>query len=553
MSVRNISFYLVATCCAALFASGCKKSSSEATTESQKTQTAPQAPPKLETVARIHWLGKKRIAADTNAAALMGIWNMPETQKLEAQTLDKLALAPWGLPREGTNTAAIVATNPPSLLFRPLLEDLLQEEFYLEVRGATNLPTELAVAVRVDENRSQLWKTNLSAVLNSLTNRPTPITSHQAPAFLRAGDWMVVAFSPSTPDTQHSTPWIQELSDRLGKNAEVFPSETTNSCLQLELDLQGFSTALGLEWHLPDNSPKVSLAAGLNDGNIRSTGHLDFSKPLQLDLEPWNIPTNLVHSRLDSFTAIRGFKPWFAASKLPALLRMDSAPNQLFLWSQIGFPFQTYVALPLANASNYVSSLTGYLEQNSNDWLAKYGLGEIKRTTNAAKMKWTKIPYIEPFLEAVTTDANEFVLGGFGPFTTTNHPIPAELLAQVLGPTNLLVYDWELSGPRMDDLPYITQITRAAVHKAQLPTKGYFFPWFEAIAPKLGNAGMTVNLTAPNQLSFVRKSTIGFSALELHFLADWLESPNFPSGLHTFVAPPDLPQHLPANKPTNIK
>jgi hypothetical protein len=29
------------------------------------------------------------------------------------------------------------------------------------------------------------------------------------------------------------------------------------------------------------------------------------------------------------------------------------------------------------------------------------------------------------------------------------------------------------------------------------------------------------------------------SALELYLLADWLEFPRFPHGLHTFPAPPD--------------
>ena len=42
-------------------------------------------------VARIHWLGKKKLASDRTAARLMTIWNLPESANLEAQTLDKLA------------------------------------------------------------------------------------------------------------------------------------------------------------------------------------------------------------------------------------------------------------------------------------------------------------------------------------------------------------------------------------------------------------------------------------------------------------------------------
>ena len=44
--------------------------------------------------------------------------------------------------------------------------------------------------------------------------------------------------------------------------------------------------------------------------------------------------------------------------------------------------------------------------------------------------------------------------------------------------------------------------------------------------------------TGPAQLGVERYSTTGFNALELHLLADWLESPQFPRGSHTALAPP---------------
>ena len=54
--------------------------------------------------------------------------------------------------------------------------------------------------------------------------------------------------------------------------------------------------------------------------------------------------------------------------------------------------------------------------------------------------------------------------------------------------------------------------------------------WLKAVAPKLGNCATAVTQTGPDQLSFVRRSTVGFTAVELHALADWLESPQFPRG-----------------------
>src|SRR6266567_1068391 len=75
---------------------GCKKSSPE-TPQPGSTETPKPRSTEAPVIARVHWLGKKRISAETNAAYFMTIWNLTETAKLEAQTLDKLASAPWRL------------------------------------------------------------------------------------------------------------------------------------------------------------------------------------------------------------------------------------------------------------------------------------------------------------------------------------------------------------------------------------------------------------------------------------------------------------------------
>ena len=63
--------------------------------------------------------------------------------------------------------------------------------------------------------------------------------------------------------------------------------------------------------------------------------------------------------------------------------------------------------------------------------------------------------------------------------------------------------------------------------------------WLLAVAPKLGASLTDITQTGPNQLSFTRQSSIAFTGFELNILVDWLESPQFPCGLHTFLAPPD--------------
>src|SRR5437016_4530100 len=100
---------------------GCNKSSpgtpGNRNTEASKNATTETPKPRnteAPVVARLHWLGKKRIAADTNSAYFMTIWNLPESKKLEEQTLDKLATAPWRLLLRQTGAST------GSALFRPL-------------------------------------------------------------------------------------------------------------------------------------------------------------------------------------------------------------------------------------------------------------------------------------------------------------------------------------------------------------------------------------------------------------------------------------------------
>src|SRR5437773_2398219 len=84
-------FALLSLLLMVVLSGGCKKST-PADESSRPTQAQPSPlSPLPSSVSRIHWLGKKGLAAETNAAGFMKIWNMPESTRLEKQTLDKLA------------------------------------------------------------------------------------------------------------------------------------------------------------------------------------------------------------------------------------------------------------------------------------------------------------------------------------------------------------------------------------------------------------------------------------------------------------------------------
>jgi hypothetical protein len=77
------------------------------------------------------------------------------------------------------------------------------------------------------------------------------------------------------------------------------------------------------------------------------------------------------------------------------------------------------------------------------------------------------------------------------------------------------------------------QFLRFVSLRQQMGEESVSVQWLKVAPAKLGNCGTSVTLTSPKQLSFVRRSSLGFTAFELSLLADWLESPDFPRGFHS--------------------
>src|SRR5580765_1994547 len=190
------------------FGNGCHKSESAPPKPAVKETAAPStnvataATATSSDMSRWHWLGSRRLLADTNAAFLTNIWNLSESARLEAQTLEKLSLAPWRLLKGDDST-----NGAPNALLRPLLDDLLREESCAEIRHPTNRPVDAVFAIRLNEDRARLWETNLAAIVESLTGIKTvtatdgrgwSLKKHDTPNLLvlsRTGDWTLLSLA----------------------------------------------------------------------------------------------------------------------------------------------------------------------------------------------------------------------------------------------------------------------------------------------------------------------------------------------------------------------
>lgn len=503
---------------AALLIAGCGK-------PDQPLSKPSAQPPSSKVVLATHWIGKARMAQDTNASFQMEIWNLPESVRLEEQTLDKLARALptlLGVP-SSEDTSALTG------VIRPLLDDLVQAESFTEVRTSNNQPAEFVLAIRLSSERLALWQTNIAALNEALAGSKAGTTrSSRSVQFSIAGDWAVLGLG--SDDSAQFTDYVRRLS---GTNLPV--SVTNSPWVVVDADLS---------WLLRSNSifsvhslPSVHLTLAGEGQIVRTRADLTFPQPLEIKLEPWQVPTNLIYDPLASFTAMRGLTKWLTSARgwnEPAL----GSPSQLFTWSMGGTPLQTYFAFPDPEASNRVARLATALHERTRPYFATNAFGRLERTATGG-LNWVDFPFLPASLEAVQGSAGNFVVAGWSPGIRADHSPPQELLAQFLPRTNLVYYDWELTESRVDAWTYLGQTLRLAARWAQLPRDGAAQKWLRAMSPKLGNCVTVAELSGDRSLSVTRTATVGFTALELHLLADWLESPDFPRGLHSLNSQPD--------------
>ncbi len=575
MCIRSFGFALLAAGLGAL-ACGCNKSKPAAAGgEGQNTrpQAAALQSPAQPSVSRLHWMGKKRLGGETNATYLMSIWNLPESVRLEAQTLDKLALAPWRAQLTNelanlTNYQPLVASHPLASLLRPLLQDLVEQECYLEIRQVgTNAPCDLAFAIRLDPGPATSWETNLAAVAEGLGGGRVNLTQtngaiwqmefavhgttssnrtsdgHSASQgssakcvlnLTRSADWTIVGLASG------SDGFARELAQRVQSHPRGTPlvADGTNAWIDADLDLRHAAAVLGQSWRLPINPPRLELTVAGDGQNVRTRAELEFPQPLPLELEPWNVPTDHIHDPLIGFSAVRGIRPLLVSFKPWNDLQLGTPPNQAFFWAQAGAFFLHFLALPSADASNQVMKLSSAVLHDLNPIFALSKMGTFEEATNAVGIIWRGIPLFSPTLQYLNSNGPPLVFAGFSRNRLTERPAPPALIQQLHLSTNLVWYDWEITGPCLEGLTAMNQLTRRIFGCPRLPPHTAGLAWLLALPAKLGNSATTLKLETPARLSFARNSSIGLTAEEIEVLVDWLECSTFPKGLHTLEKEP---------------
>lgn len=497
-------------------------------------------------ILRVHWLGKTRIAADTNSARFMTLWNMPETAALEDQTLDKLAILPW----KWINAEA-TAVDAPVVGLREIINDLVREESYFEAKGSGETNLEIVLALRLPNERRAVWMTNLAAAAEALTglkisNNPAgdgwSLKKHDAPNFFQigtAGEWTLIGLA------QDRNELFADFQSRIKGLKSPVSFAASDAWLEINIDASNVARFFPTAVNLPLEVSRLELSVNGDAESVRTKGTIGFSKLALNKLSAWKTPTKMIHEPLVGFHAVRGLKELPGLGKLTSHLLGGLSPDQMFAWSDTGYPFYTYFAIPSVGKEEgmgFIERLSEIASNQVNPLINKQIGGTLNWDTNANAIVWTDLPFALPSVRYNTNFGMLFA--SLAPNPRTNRPAPIELLHQLDTNTNLICYDWEITGPRIESWIYIAQTLRLAFNKSQLAPESRGGAWLIALEPKLGNTISAFALGGTNQIKFTRKSEIGFTAIELHLLVDWLESPTFPVGLHTFVAKPEPPKKV---------
>jgi hypothetical protein len=330
---------------------------------------------------------------------------------------------------------------------------------------------------------------------------------------------------------------LEEAKARIQNGRAPFDAEPAGDFLQAMLNLPRLSGGLRTNWIFSSDWPRITVALAEEGTNVHTRAKVEFAKKLPpVQLEPWNVPISLMNGPQFSFTAARGFRNWLESLQAWKNLKIGPAPNQVFAWALSGEGMNSYAATPLADASNTVAVVTDRVLQKWGAFFATNELVKFRRAQTFNGLEWQGFPWLAPTLESRSITNGNFVVGRLFPLTPTDPP-PQGYYDQVLGDPNLVYYDRELTDPRTTQWLFISQFARVVSGKPQMPFHCASLEWLKAIGPSLGPTVTRIIAPSPGRFDIDRTSTTGFTAIELHLLADWLESPQFPIGFHTLLAP----------------
>jgi hypothetical protein len=494
----------------------------EAVTEKDSAEPA-------DLLARVHFVGTRRIAADPNGLAFTELWELPASVRLEEQTVAKLSMTPFALLQR----RAAPGARDYAALFRPMLEDFMRSESFLEISEQGEGFPELTWSVNLNAEQARLWLTNLATAAAAWTSVPIrlsrwaefrgwEIKKHHPPDLMRviqAGEWLVMGLGQGQLPVQAATLARIQRTGRPSAPAQDY-------WLSASLDGPRLSRhfSLPVARQLPLLSVKWFGSGGQPHWDMLVT------LPSNSDWRPatWRIPTNLIQGPLMTFSAVQGLHGLNLREHVPGPDWLP-LPDQLLAWTVADNPLETYWAAPVANPTNLLEQLAPRIAGAFNTNLHRASVGAIRWQPRDRELVWDGVPFISPFLRIVRDGSDNYLLAGLQR-VPMGRSKAAELPPPLIGLTNQVYFDWENTAASLARWRNLSLLLLPLNGKPLMNTDALGARWLEALGPKLGQTSTQVLWHAPNKLQLVRQGMPGLTGFELVTLANWLETTNFPLG-----------------------
>ena len=493
-----------------------------------------------EPLLKLHFAGIDNLIQRDDAKTLRSVWKQKQTQAFRDEVLDKLA------KRLGGDNAQREAT------LRKLLPDLGRGELFLGVAPTGGRP-DIALITALDKKRGKFWVKSLRQLAKRRGGEPLEQTvagftgwrvdfdNGHTLGFGYADGWLLLGSG------QGSLNYLKKAAERIADTGRPFPADAEND-LSITVDARSLPGVI--RDRLPNAPNTIRITSRLKKDNFYSKVVVEFAEPLPADVPDWEIPTRTITEPLASFTAARG-AGLLAARPILTLLGLHAANDQFFAWSQSRTKFQSFFSVKVDAPKKAIAGLA----KRVGDFKKPGGkggefIGKIVHDAKKPALTWGNVPLFAPYVTVGNSDDKGYIVGGVFPPDPNKKPIPAELLAEFADKENLVYYNWEITGQRLEKWNLLIQF--AAIlsdRREQLvnDTKGIEF--LTALRPKLGNTITDATIDG-SRLTITRKSQLGLTALELSLLTRWLDNPRFPAP--TLEWPPAPPKQRTA-KPKQPK
>jgi hypothetical protein len=475
--------------------------------------------------AQYHCAGSAQLTGNTNLSTLQKALALPS-----AAAVQKLALARIsGMLAGGLNFGTNAST---ASLIEPLLSDVLETESLGSFGATATNSLNFVLALRLDSKRAQLWQDNLDKALGGAGEK---FTANEFSGWrwnrgaadsiwiMPARDWLLVGRGNDLLPVQAE--YLRQVG-RKGRPGQAL----TNNWLEADLDLARLAAWLP-DWSRLFKPARIQLSVVGEKDNLRMTARMIYPEAMPWKSGSWQMPAELGQGSIISFTAGQNVAAFLNLS--PAFSQLDSDPltNQFHAWALNEMPLLTYMAWPAVNAPNALEKLSTEASAAFSPELKQFNGTELLWLADRRKLVLSNLRVILPSLEAVQDKAGEFLLLSLFPPPPANQPAPDELWNQINERTNLVYYDWESTGPRLQQWRLLG---RMLLSRSRVPTRDLMRArmlgdkWLGELALLEGNTVTEIARVAPNELSVVRNAPVGFTGIEMFLLSDWLSTVGSP-------------------------